>query len=391
MTNSDTLRLIATHISDDVAQLALQLQGHPDAEFILRQVEGRQVMARKVPAWAKVDDIHYPRRISLEQCSGESAARYKADLARRLLPGGGTFADITGGLGVDFSFIAKHFRRAVYVERQAELCELARHNFPLLGLPDAEVVNDDGVEVFTKMDEVDLLFVDPARRDGQGRKVVMLSDCEPNVVELNRLLLSKARFTILKLSPMLDIHAALQQLEGVCEVHVVAERNECKDLLLVMNRSGRQAPVVFCHDENVDIQFLSEEEKNIQPEYADSVETYLYEPGVTLLKAAAYNLPCQRYGVKKLHPNSHLYTSQELVPDFPGRTFRVVEQHDYKKKQISNLSGSKANLAVRNFPDSVAQLRKRLKIKDGGEEYWFATTLKQGEKVIVRTKKAKKL
>ena len=387
MAVSETLRLVEVHLYDDVAQLALKLQGHPDAEFILRQVEGRQVMAKKVPAWAKVENLHYPRKISLEQCSGQAAAEYKAELAKRLLPEGGFFVDITGGLGVDFSFIAKHFKRAIYVEKQSELCELAHHNFPLLNLQHAEVKNADGVDILKTMENVDLLLVDPARRDGYGRKMVMLSDCEPNVIDLNHIFLTKAHYTLLKLSPMLDIRAALQQLEGICEVHVVAEKNECKDLLLVMSKHSKEPPTIFCHDGNVDITFCYDEEKSVKPDYTESVETYLYEPNAALLKAAAYNLPCRRFGVKKLHPNTHLYTSDKLVEKFPGRTFQVIEQHNYKKKEINLISERKANLAVRNFRESVAQLQKRLKISDGGDEYWFATTLNNGEKVILRTKK----
>ena len=379
-----------------VDKLALQLAGRTDIDVahVLRQVEGWQRLRTKVPAWAAIDELEYPRRLSLEQCSGEPAARYKAEVVRRLLgtlpEGPYRMADLTGGLGVDFSFIAPLFDHAVYVERQEELCALARHNFPLLGLPDAEIVCGDGVDYLRRMEPVDLLFLDPARRDAAGRKTVLIEECEPDVCALRDLLLQKAAFVVLKLSPMLDIAGALQALRTVAEVHVVSVGGECKDLLLVLTAEPVGDPLVVAREGDVDFVFRQSEESAACPAFAEVCGSYLYEPGAAVLKAGAFKLSAARFGLKKLHPNSHLYTGDVCVDDFPGRRFRVTAVYGFGKKDLKQLKTAvdRANLTVRNFPSSVDALRKKLKLKDGGDIYLFATTLANGEHVLIQSEKA---
>ena len=378
---------------ENISQLALKLAGHPDAAFLLRQVEGWQRLSVKVPSWAVVDDLHYPHRLALEQCSGEAVVRYKAAVVKRLFPEGATaMADLTGGLGVDFSFVAPLFKRAAYVERQEELCSLATHNFPLLGLHHALVHHADGVAYLRQMQAADLLFLDPARRDAAGRKTVLLEDCEPNVVELLPLLLEKSKVCILKLSTMLDLHQALASLQNVAEVHVVGERGECKDLLLILRKECNNATtpaVVYCADDHHRFNFTIEEETTAIPTYTSTLGTYLYEPSATVLKAGAFKQIGVRFNLKKLHPNSHLYTSDTLHTDFPGRTFTVERTGGFGKRELKTFceGRTQANLTVRNFPATVADLRKRLKLREGGDEYWFATTLSDDSHCLIACRK----
>ncbi len=382
-----TQSFIENHRSDDIASLALLLRKHPevDADFALRQIEGRQRLQHKVPAWADTPDLHYPPRLSLEQCSGQAAAEYKAALAKRLLPDGGTMADLTGGLGVDFSFIAKNFGKAVYVERQAVLCNLARHNLPLLGLPDAEIVQTDAESFLCEMPPADLIFLDPARRDGAGRKTILIEDCEPDVLTLKSLLLQKARFVMLKLSPMLDLQRAIHALGCVAEAHILSVKGECKDLILVLTSEHAMPTRITCSEEAHRLTFTLQEEQAATPEYTEEIGAYLYEPCASIMKAGAFKLCATRYGLKKLHPNSHLYTSDELATDFPGRIFRVQRTTSFAKQELRAFcSGTtQANLTVRNFPSTVAELRRKLKLREGGNSYWFATTLADGSKRII--------
>lgn len=390
-----------------VEKLALQLAGRADVDagYVLRQVEGWQRLRRKVPAWAAVEGLEYPHRLALEQCSGEEAARCKADIigqiVKRLRDAGNapvsplSFADLTGGFGVDFSFIAPLFDEAAYVERQEELCRLARHNFPLLGLRRAEVVCGDGVEYLQKMSPVDVLFLDPARRDGAGRKTVWIEDCEPDVCRLQRILLEKACCVVLKLSTMLDITEAIGALREVRGVHVVSVGGECKDLLIVMSAHDElfpesRGPVIVAHEGGESLGFTPADEAAAQPVYADVCGGFLYEPGPAVLKAGAFRTVAQVYGLKKLHPHSHLYTADRLVSPFPGRTFRVAGEYGFGKADLKRLRTlcAQANLTVRNFPASVEALRKKLKLREGGAHYIFATTMADGRHALLWCQKA---
>ena len=395
--SDETLRFIELHRKDDIRTLALQAGKHPgvDVAEAVVQIAGWQVAEKKVPLWAQTEGILYPKHLSMEQCSSEVTARYKASLAE-----GETFADLTAGFGVDCSFIARGFRSAEYVERQEELCRLAEHNFPLLGLSHIRVRHADGTEYLQQMEPVDCLFLDPARRDSHGGKTVAITDCEPDVCALEPLLVEKGRMVMVKLSPMLDIASALRDLKYVRRIHVVAVHNECKELILILRKeedeSERAAGEVIISCEQVvnnfsslHLDFTYAEERAAVCRLAEEVGAYLYEPGAALLKAGAYRLLGQRYGVSKLHANSHLYTSDVEV-DFPGRRFRVEGVSGFGKKELRDfLCGvEKANLTVRNFPTSVAELRKKLKLKEGGDVYLFATTLANGERVLVKGVKA---
>ena len=386
--NSETRQFITTHIASDVNDLALKKAPiGVDFDLALRQIAGRQLLKKKVPSWSENDDLLFPVHLSVEQCSSEMTAEYKANLLE-----GNTFADLTGGLGVDCHYISQHFENSIYVEMKPELCDLAKHNFAVLN-NETKVNNETAEEFLNRCEPMDCIFLDPARRDQYGRKTVSIADCTPNVVDLQDTLLQKARRVMIKLSPMLDISKALSELRNVKEVHVVAVANECKELVIILE-SGFSAPIrVACVNLSTNqpaVSFIMDEENESQLVLADGVSNYLYEPNAALMKAGCFKLLCQRFGVYKLHKNSNLYTSKHFVSDFPGRIFEVESWAPYNKKVKQTLLSDveKASLATRNFPLSVAELRKTLKLADGDEVFVFATTLRSDNKVIIRTKKA---
>lgn len=461
--NQATIDFIRQHQEEDVRQLAFLGSKYPDVDmpFALDQIRGRQMARTKLPRWANIDGIIYPPHISMEQCSSEVTATYKAELAARLVKnnqqnarighslGKINFLDMTGGFGVDFSYIAARLGvKSMYVERQAHLCAAAKENFERLGLKNAIVKNGDGVEVLHSFglqeDEspqnapnaescqgrsakpLQLIFIDPARRDDAGNKVVSLQDCTPDVTLLQDEMLEKSDFVIIKLSPMLDWHRAVSELKCVREVHIVSTGNECKELLLVLSSSfGKKTKFsvgadedkasktddetsllkIYCINDNqvmsydesdksvvsiasgiecgiVELEKCSSEENELSQD--SSKPLYLYEPNASLMKAGCFGAISSRYGVKMLEKNSHLFISDKPVHDFPSRAFRIKAVSSFNKKELKRqLSGvTKANIATRNFPLSVAELRKRLKLKDGGDTYIFATTLSDESHVL---------
>lgn len=396
----ETQQFIREHLSDNVRTLALQAKKYPDVDMptAITQIAGRQTAAEKIPSWKEIEDIWYPKHLSLEQCSSEITARYKASLLQ-----GESLTDLTAGFGIDCSFLADGFKSATYVERQKELCEIAAHNFTILNLNHITVRNEDGVAYLQTMSPVDCIFLDPARRNEHGGKTVAISDCEPDVAELEELLLSKANRVMVKLSPMLDLSLALKELRHTQEVHILSVNNECKELLLLL---GQEPPAEQNPPEEVPIHcvnlftkgvqekqhfvFTREQEQRSKCMYTDTLGSYLYEPNTSLLKAGAFRSIAAAYPIKKLHPNSHLYTSDVLITDFPGRAFRIINQCSFNKKEIKeSLSDlKKANITVRNFPATVAELRKRINLAEGGDTYLFASTLNNGQKILLRCEKA---
>ena len=418
MMNQATQDFIRQHQDEDVRQLAFLGSKNPEVDmpFALDQIRGRKMARAKLPRWANIDGIIYPPHISMEQCSSESTALYKAELAARLLglPASSSseeigFVDLTGGFGVDFSYIASRLgMSSMYVERQAHLCEAAKENFERLGLKNAIVKNEDGIEVLHSLKELKLIFIDPARRDDAGNKVVSLKDCTPDVTVLQEEMLSKADYVIIKLSPMLDWHRAISELSHVREVHIISVNNECKELLLVLSvrnmgdMEASSADGEVKHAGNLRIYCINDAQSfvcdeldmesssvKIAPSPLEEMQ-YLYEPNASLMKAGCFGVLSERYDARMLSKNSHLFVSREPIAAFPGRSFRIIAVSSFNKKELKrHLSGiTKANIATRNFPLSVAELRKRLKLKDGGETYIFATTLSDDSHVLVITEKA---
>ena len=391
--NETTLHFISEHRTDDVYALALQAHKYPavDVAAAITQIAGWQQIRHKIPSWAAHHRLLYPPHLPLEQCSSEATARYKALLMGRLSGDRQQLTDLTGGFGIDFSFLAPLFGHADYVERQELLCRLARHNFPLLGLHRADIHCADANEYLPTAAHADWIVVDPARRNHRGDKVAAIADCEPDIAALEPLLLRKATRVMVKLSPMLDLTQALHTLSHVEEAHIVSAGNECKELLLILNADACRPPdEVPIHCINLQsrqpaLTFTRRQERDSACPLASSLGNYLYEPNASLLKAGAFRSLCRLYPVEKLHPSSHLYTSEQYLPDFPGRKFRIEGLSAPNRKAGSHLWGPdrKANLTTRNFPIGANELRKRLGLTEGGDRYLFATTLADGQKVLI--------
>lgn len=397
-----TAEFIREYRERDICQLALQANRFPDVDmpYALDQIQGWQIARRKLPKWAACDGVIFPPHLSMEQCSSEPTAQYKLNLATEWAERVGhasSMTDLTGGFGVDFSFTSCAFAAATYVERNEQLCHIVEHNLPLLGLNNATVVCADAVEYLSTVEPQTMLFLDPARRDEHGAKTVMLADCTPDVVQLLPKLLEKSRFTMLKLSPMLDWHKAVDDLQGtVREVHIVSVGGECKELLLVLSTVVESELKVYCADLSIasDPSSLFVYTPGSSAPVANSKlktqnSKFVHEPNASIMKAGCFDELAAAYGVSPVSRNSHLFLSDEPVEGFPGRSFVVERVTTMNKGELrKTLAGiEKANIATRNFPLTVAELRKRLKIKDGGDVYIFATTTTEGEHLLLISRK----
>lgn len=432
--NDETREFVAMHRNEDVRELALKAKRVEglDLPLALDQIAGWQIARKKLPQWASCEGIVYPPHISMEQCSSQFTAQYKSEIAQTLLAPAATvrarvsdsaesvmqtaksafqlsdspesdtlvakraMVDLTGGFGVDFSYLARGFSQATYVERQRHLCDLAEHNMAALGLDQARIVCGDGVEYLRQMGPVDFIYLDPARRDEHGSRTYAIEDCTPNVLELRDLLLVKSQYTLVKLSPMLDWRKAVADFDGIVrEVHIVATGNECKELLLVLGQQVHEepsAPRVFCVNDNQRIDYDSAaytQGLRIGGKPLPEAKNYLYEPNASIMKAGCFDLVEERFGVTQVGPSSHLFVSATPVADFPGRGFAIEAIGGMNKKDIKRLlNGTKqANIAVRNFPLTAPQLRKKLKLADGGPVYLFGTTMQGCDHVLLRTSK----
>ena len=403
---SEVQDFIREHLYADTTSVILKGSPFDDvsAKELAEQIESMQRAEKKLPTWFITPGILYPPSLSIEQTSSEVTAAYKASLFQ-----GTHFVDITGGLGVDDLYFARHFKKVDHCEINTALSAIAKHNFKQLGIDNISCHPEDGIKFLKTQQNIDLVYADPARRDDHKGKVFLLSDCTPDVTAHLEDLLSISGRIMIKTSPMLDLRAGLEQLRHVKEIHIVAVKNEVKELLWIISRVKDQnepirgskdqegaehseAPLIVCV--NLDerkpttekFSFSLDQLENIIVE-TGAVSTYLYEPNASIMKSGAFGLITESYKVKKLHPNTHLYTSDELI-SFPGRSFRVKQVLDYNKKTLKKLlGGQKANITTRNFPESVAQLRKKFKIKDGGERYVFFCTAADGSKIVILTEK----
>lgn len=408
--NKATFDFICSHRFDDTRKLALSASRYPDVDmtFALKQIAGRQIATKKIPSWAEIDEIGYPPHLSMEQCSSETTAIYKQKLLNRWLQKIAktqrdvketVLTDLTGGMGVDFSMLSACVDKAVYVEQNEELCGLAKHNFEVLQLANVSVIHAQAENYMAKMEGSTVIFADPARRNEQGGKTVFLQDCVPDVLQLLPQLLDKTTLIILKLSPMLDHHLAVKQIHEVAlgakvaEVHILAVHNECKELLIVVARQAfcddtTEGYQLYCVNDNQELSVHSSECYSL----FSQVETqeinaghYLYEPFTPMMKAGCFGVLCQRWGVKSIATHSHLFLSTQFLPNFPGRCFQIKEVSSFNKKMLRTVLKdiNQAHIAVRNFPLAAPELRKKLKLKDGGDTYLFATTDEQGQHILL--------
>ena len=384
--NDNTRDFIEQNLNADIRQLALKgcRDKDVDLDAAIRQIAGRQTARRKLPSWAALDGILYPPHLNMEQCSSEQTARYKARICSSH-PSSKPLVDLTGGFGVDFAFMSEAFDEATYVERNSELFAISSANMKILA-PKAKCLNEDGLEVLHRLDHVSMIFMDPARRDHHGARTYGISDCTPNVLEIKDELLQKADVVMLKLSPMLDWHKAISDLgeQYIKEVHIVSVQNECKELLIVMQQQPAEPPTVYCVNDDSEFSYHPSSISSNHISHHSSL-IYLYEPNASIMKAGCFAEIEQAFEVSQLAPNSHLFASDQAIADFPGRKFRVTAVTSMNKQELKQALKDirQANIAVRNFPMSVADLRKRLKLSEGGNDYIFATTLTEEKKVLI--------
>ncbi len=396
MMNDATREYINVHAQEDVGSLALRGCSDPavDMQTALQQIAGRQAARSKLPSWAARSDIYYPPHLSMEQCSSEATARYKAEIAGT----GQRFVDLTTGFGVDAAYIAPNFSEVTCVERQQLLTAVTAHNFAVLGLRHVEIVNDDCTDYLHRMESADLVMIDPARRDDNGKRTYSIADCQPNVLEMLGELTAKADRLLIKLSPMLDIHKAVNDIEAsgkasVCAVHVVAVKNECKELLLELRGKCDTRLKTVCVNLLADgvrevFQYQTPAPAAIGLSPTTMEWNYLYEPNAAIMKAGCFDLLGAAFGIAPLGPNSHLFVAETPVTGFPGRGFVVDAVSSVNKKELRQTLGhlDRANIAVRNFPLSAKALREQLKLGDGGDTYIFATTAPKGKVIFVGRK-----
>ncbi len=384
---------IHEHINDDTAELLLAARKYPDIDvpFVVEQIEARRRLKGKLPEWYENKDIIMGGRVPAEQCSSELTARYKQSIVK-----GESLCDMTGGMGVDFWYMSEGMERAIYTERNEELCSIAKHNFQVLQTlrPEYVIRCGDGREL--PIPSVDIIYLDPARRAGDGSRVYAMEDCEPNIVEWQDELLKHAKMVLVKLSPMVDLTDVLRKLKGVKELHIVGVKNECKEVLVKAHAFDDSVCAgcveVHCVDflTSGKIEYVFSLLGGMEISLTDGgVKRYLYEPDVTLMKAGAFGSLCARYPVWQLDVDTHLMTSDEWIPEFPGRVFEVEEMIPFSSKVLKRLKKEipHANIAVRNFVMTADELRKKTGIKDGGEVYLFGAKVKDVGQMLLKCRK----
>ena len=396
MANNLTEQFIREHRTDDVRKLALA--SHPkevDIPYALTQIAGWQAARLKLPLWAATEDIVYPRHLSLEQCTSQYIAQYKASFIESLLGSGFKLADITGGMGVDCFFISHSAYKVYYNEMSAELCDCARANFKALGRPEIEISCSTAEDFIShsEPDSLDLIYLDPARRGDAGRKLVSISDCQPDTVVLQDDLLRISANVMVKLSPMLDVSRALTELRHVSRVMVIGLEGECKEITLLMQRDFEAEPVITAVDikangtPEIAVSSAKSADNALPLPIADPQQlqpgTFISEPSAPYMKSALFRTIAARTGTTLLHPDTHLFWSKEKPENFPGRTFQIEGIIPFDKRSLSALVKTQANLSVRNFPESAPALQRRLKLRDGGSRYLIATTLSDSRRVLL--------
>lgn len=402
----DLQRFITEHLADDTSRLLLSAHRYPgvDMPFVVEQIEARRRLRTKLPEWYAEPDLIMGGRIPAEQCSSEQTARFKRTV---MMPDARSLCDMTGGMGVDFWYMSRGLDLAVYTERQPYLCETARHNFSVLSAREGgeatRIVVREGLSTQHPIPDVDVIYLDPARRSSDGARVYEISDCEPDVVAWQHELLQHCRQLIVKVSPMADISRTVSRLSGVTDVYVLSVKGDCKELLVVQQPQGNSVLkdavgsgyVVHCldfyPDRTIEFQFSGNSVGDaIDADcLASTLGAFFYEPDVSIMKVQGFRALANAYDVQMLDADCHYFTSASLIPDFPGRIFAIDEQSPFASRQLKQLRQSipQANIAVRNFPLSADELRRRTGIRDGGEVYLFGASLKAHGPILLRCHK----
>lgn len=381
----DIQDFIKKNENEDISALVLKGSPFPQVSIqkIAQQISARKKAKSKLKTWYKTDEILYPKLLNLEQTSSEKSAAYKSELVS-----GKTLIDLTGGFGIDSFYFSKKVEHLIHCELNTELSKLAKHNFNKLSAKkNCTFYDGNGIEYLQKTDtNFDWIYIDPSRRSSAKGKVFRLEDCEPDLLTHLPLLLEKGKQILVKTSPLLDLSLGIQQLNFVKEIHIVAVKNEVKEILWILDKNVSTEEIKL-KTVNLDgkntayFEGIFQQEKNIEAEYSNPL-TYLFEPNAAIMKSGLFNSISEKLEVFKLAKNSHLYTSIEKIK-FPGRSFKILETVDFNKKNIKSLQLSKANITTRNFPLSVENIRKKFRIKDGGNTYLFFTTLTNDKKVML--------
>ncbi|RED45437.1 putative methyltransferase [Winogradskyella eximia] len=381
--HTEIQEFINNNLSSDAAELLLKGVPfkHVDSKLIIEQIEAKKRCEKKLPTWYNTKNIYFPNKLNIEQTSSETTAKYKSNLVS-----GNNIIDLTGGFGVDTFYFSKQLKNVIHCEINTELSEIVLHNFEALQISNINNVNDNGIDVLKRLNQsFDWIYIDPSRRDDLKQKVFLLADCEPNIKTHQDLLLKHAKNVMIKTSPLLDLTATLSDLNNVKQIHIVAVNNEVKELLWILERDYKgkvEVKSINLKKNNAQhFKFIFNEEFNAIANYSKPL-TYLYEPNSAVLKSGGFNSISDILNINKLHKHSHLYTS-EIIVDFPGRHFKIIKVLTYNKKAFSKEKISKANVTTRNFPLSVSEIRKKLKIKDGGDIYLFFTININEEKIIL--------
>ncbi|WP_373056282.1 class I SAM-dependent methyltransferase [Zunongwangia sp. H14] len=378
---------IRENLHSDLSRIILKGSPFPEVSIqeIATQIIGLKTAEKKFPDFFSTKNIIFPPGLNLEQASSEVTAEYKASLIS-----GKSLLDITGGFGIDSFYFSQKVEKLSYCEINKGLAEIAAHNFKVLKAQNIQANNVNAMDLLKNASEVyDWIFADPARRDIHGGKVFRLSDCQPDIPAHLELLWARGKHILIKTSPLLDLHAGIEELQNVAEIHIVAVENEVKELLwLLQINASEEIKVKTINFQKKGNQWFEAVLSAEKRETAYSLpEKYLYEPNAAIMKSGCFKKLAEVTQTKKLQVNSHLYTSDK-IKNFPGRAFEVVDIMEFNKKDLKkNFSGKKANITTRNFPLSVAEIRKKFKIKDGGKDYLFFTTSLEEEKIVLVCKK----
>lgn len=374
---------INENLNSDILKLALNpgIKTPFDFKELIEQIEAKKKCEKKLSTWFSTSNIYYPNKLNIEQTSSEITAKYKSNIVS-----GKSLIDITGGFGVDAYYFSKVIDEITHCEIASNLSEIVKHNYNQLEVKNIQTEATDGLEFLkTHNKKYDWIYVDPSRRNQQKGKVFYLNDCIPNVPKHLDILFNRCKNILIKTSPLLDISIGINELSNVKELHIVALNNDVKELLWVLEKDyikSTQVKTINISKTGKEIFNFNLEEEHLTELNIELPLTYLYEPNSAILKSGAFNLIAKKLNIHKLHQHSHLYTSTELI-EFPGRTFKTKQVLSYNKESLKQFKNTKANITIRNFPDSVANIRKKHKIKDGGDLYLFFTTNMNNERVVV--------
>ena len=373
------------NVSIDKVALALSKTDLP-RDFIIQQLAGLKIAKTKLPTWHSNSKVIYPPKLALEQCSSESTALYKS-----MLVAGKKMLDISAGFGVDSYFFSKRFEHVTLVEPQEELLNIVQHNLNELGVNNVSFINADATAVLEQAkDEVDLIYIDPSRRNEMMEKKHQLEDCSPNILQLSTLMLKIAKRVMIKTAPFLDLHQSIEKLGHVVGVHIIAVNNECKEVLYELGRNpldelivstinlGKKEPQLF--------DFSHQHEKQLQVSYSSPL-SYIYEPNAAIMKSGAFKSIASKFKLNKLHPNTHLYTSTKKHTDFPGKIFQLEQLGAYNNKFSTHFNTKAAIITMRNFPATIDEIKKKLKLKEGGDSYLIATTDITEKPILIKAKR----